>query len=259
MSRDDIKEFWEEQAEKFGTGYEASWQDLFAVNLEIEALESHIPSGKSVLNAGCANAYSFIEQMKEGNFAKATGIDYSEEMITQARKNVAELDKDDFCEIELLVADVRELPFSDGTFDVTYTTRTLINLPTWEHQKKAIGECLRVTKEGGRVIFQEAFWEPLVVLNSLRTVCGLSPLVEHDFNKYLKKSKLETFLRELGLGFKVDEFSSIYYLGTRLLREMLRGKTPMEFTNPFNESFYELELKYTGVKCGIQQAYIIDK
>jgi len=34
-------------------------------------------------------------------------------------------------------------------YDVVYTTRVLVNLPTWEQQKKGIAECLRVTKKKG--------------------------------------------------------------------------------------------------------------
>ena len=76
-----------------------------------------------------------------------------------------------------------------------------ILLNSWEEQKKAINECLRVTKPGGKVIFSEGFWEPFVLLNSLRTIMQLPPLVEHDFNRYIKQNRLEEYLEQMNLNF----------------------------------------------------------
>ena len=42
-------------------------------------------------------------------------------------------------------------------------------------------------KRAASVIFSEAFWEPLTRLNALRALAGLAPLVEHDFNRYIKQ------------------------------------------------------------------------
>ena len=71
-----------------------------------------------------------------------------------------------------------------------------------------------------QVVLSEAFWEPLQLLNAMRALVQLPPLVEHDFNRYLKKPKLEEFLRSLGVRFQCEEFSSVYYLGSRFLREL---------------------------------------
>jgi ubiquinone/menaquinone biosynthesis C-methylase UbiE len=97
------------------------------------------------------------------------------------------------------VGDIRKMQFDDNTFDVVYTTRVLINLPNWDEQIQGIEECIRITKKGGTVILSEGFWEPLVLLNSLRALKQLPPLVEHDFNRYIKKSKLETLLQNKSL------------------------------------------------------------
>ena len=123
-----------------------------------------------------------------------------------------------------------------------------------------IRECLRVARPGGTVILSEAFWEPLQLLNALRALKQLPPLVEHDFNRYLKKAKLESWLRDAGLEFSVEEFSSIYYLGSRFLRELVTdpGAYP-GYSNPINEIFYNIERDYSGGGFGIQQAYVIRK
>jgi hypothetical protein len=123
-----------------------------------------------------------------------------------------------------------------------------------------IAECIRVVKPNGTIILSEGFWEPLMLLNAMRTLVKLSPLVEHDFNRYLKLSALETYLQKLGVNYVVDDFSSIYYLGSRLLRELVTDPAAYPgFTNPINKQFYEIEKEFSGGGMGIQQAIVITK
>ena len=151
-------------------------------------------------------------------------------------------------------------PLPDNTFDVVYTTRVLINLPTWEQQMQGIAECIRVAKPNGTIVLSEGFWEPLMLLNALRSMKNLAPLVEHDFNRYLKISILEAHLKLLGLTYKIEDFSSIYYLGSRFLRELVTNPEDYPgFTNPINELFYNIEKKFSGGGMGIQQAVVIRK
>jgi ubiquinone/menaquinone biosynthesis C-methylase UbiE len=152
------------------------------------------------------------------------------------------------------------MQFDDNSFDVVYTTRVLINLPNWDEQIQGIEECIRITKKGGTVILSEGFWEPLILLNSLRALKQLPPLVEHDFNRYIKKSKLETLLQSKKLDFIVEEFSSIYYLGSRFLRELVTNPSDYPgYSNPINKTFYDIEKQFSGGGFGIQQAYVIRK
>ena len=163
-------------------------------------------------------------------------------------------------QITFSVGDIRQLDFEDNFFDVTYTTRVIINLPNWKEQVNGISECIRVTKKGGIIILSEAFWEPLVLLNSLRTLKNLVPLVEHDFNKYLKKQNLEKLLNDAFLKYEIIDFSSIYYLGSRFLRELVTKVDDYPgYSNPINDIFYNIEKDYSGGGFGIQQAYIIYK
>ncbi len=256
---DYIKKVWDENAKKFKTSYEASWGDKFAINLEIDNISKNIKNEDKVLDVGCANGYSTIKQWEKNKSIKITGVDYSDNMIEHAQKNKENLmiNNED---ISFIKADIRNLPFDDNTFDIVYTTRVLINLPNWDEQKKGINECIRVAKKGGKIIFSEAFWEPLMLLNSIRILTKLDPLVEHDFNRYLRKSNLEKYLNELELKYINEDFSSVYYLGSRFLRELITdvNKYP-GYSNPINEYFYNLEKEYSGGGFGIQQAYIIFK
>ncbi len=254
MESNFIKEFWDNQAIRHEQSHCASWGDNFAIDLEIKNIAKNLKAGDLVLDVGCANGYATFQQASNLDI-KITGVDFSKWMIDQAEKSIFDKDK-----VKFIVADVRELPFKNETFDVTYTTRTLINLPNWNEQVKGIQECIRVTKKGGIIILSEAFYEPLVLLNSLRQLKQLPALVEHDFNRYLKKEVLENYLNQDDYFFECIDFSSVYYLGSRFLRELVTDTNKYTgYSNPINEIFYKLEQVYSGGGFGIQQSYIIKK
>ena len=99
-----------------------------------------------------------------------------------------------------------------------------------------------------------------MTLNALRAVKQLPPLIEHDFNRYLKKRRLEEFLSSRGLQYTIDDFSSVYYLGTRFLRDLVDPRDLCQgFENPLNDVFFRLEQTFSGGGMGIQQAYVIRK
>jgi ubiquinone/menaquinone biosynthesis C-methylase UbiE len=255
---DFIKDYWEKQAQIFNSSHEASWGDNFMIDLEIETIGKHFRDGQNVLDVGCANGYSTFRQAAAHNISSITGVDFAESMITEALRRQSELNLDK--NIKFAVGDIRDLHFDDNSFDLVYTTRVIINLPNWNEQVKAINECIRVTKRGGTVVFSEAFWEPLVLLNSIRTLKQLPSLIEHDFNRYLKKHKLDEYLQQRKITFEVDEFSSVYYLGTRFIRDLVTDISSYPgFTNPVNKIFYEIEKQFSGGGFGIQQAYILTK
>jgi ubiquinone/menaquinone biosynthesis C-methylase UbiE len=253
---DHILDYWSSQAQKHGTNFSASWGDEYAIQLEIETIGKHLTEGDDVLDVGCANGYSLIKQL-ESNPASLTGVDFSETMIAEAEKNRSACGSPE--RFTFKVGDVRKLPFKDCSFDVVYTTRTLINLPTWKEQMEGIKECIRVCRSGGHILLSEAFWEPLVSLNAIRAVINLPPLVEHDFNRYLKKPRLHQFLEGEGIDFRTIDFSAIYYLGTRFIRELITNADLCGFYSPINELFFQLETDYSAEGFGIQQVCILEK
>lgn len=252
-----IKDTWEKQAINFKDSHWVSWGDNWAIDLEIENNAEYIKEGNKVLDVGCANGFAVFRQADKKKI-NITGVDFAENMIKYALDKHKEFGSPK--NISFNTGDILNLEFPDNEFDVTYTTRVLINLPNWEEQKKGIDECIRVTKKGGTVILSEAFWEPLVLLNSMRTLVNLPPLVEHDFNRYIKISKAENYLKEKKLSFKRIDYTSVYYLGSRFLRELITDASKYPgYSNPVNEIFYNIEKEYSGGGFGIQQAIIINK
>jgi ubiquinone/menaquinone biosynthesis C-methylase UbiE len=254
---DFIKQTWENLADKHKDSHWASWGDKYAILLEVDNISNYIKDNDRVLDVGCANGYSTFEQFKRKKI-RVHGLDFSPNMIENAQKSKKLKKLND--KITFSIGDVRQLDFENNTFDVTYSTRVIINLPNWEEQIIGIFECIRVTKKGGIIVLSEAFWEPLVLLNALRVLTNLDPLMEHDFNRYLKKARLENLLKDANLKFEIIDFSSVYYLGSRFLRELVTKVDDYPgYTNPINEIFYNIEKDYSGGGFGIQQACVIYK
>lgn len=254
---DFIKTFWDSSADTHGTSHWASWGDNWAIQLEIEEIEKHIKDNYSILDVGCSNGYAAFKHVISNSSIHIEGIDFSKKMIDQANKQLKIFKANN---ISFSVGDVRNIQLEDEMYDLVYTSRVIINLPNWEEQVKAVKECIRVTRTGGKIILSEAFWEPLMKLNSIRAIMGLPPLVEHDFNRYLKKEKLKTLLNDLGHSYEIIDFSSLYYFGSRVLRELITDhKKYKGYDNPINEDFFHLEQKYSGGDVGVQQAFVIIK
>lgn len=255
---DHILNYWESQGTNHGDSHWASWGDNWMIDLEIETIGSYMNSGDRVLDVGCANGYSVFKQFAERHPTSIIGVDFASSMIETAKKTKALKQLGE--EVSFEQGDIRSLQFQDNLFDLVYTTRVLINLPTWEEQKKGIDECIRVAKPCGKIVLSEGFWEPLVLLNALRALKSLQPLVEHDYNRYLKLSRTEDYLKLLGIRYSIEDFSSIYYLGSRFLRELVTEASEYPgFTNPINKLFFDIERSFSGGGFGIQQAVIISK
>lgn len=258
MSKDHIKEYWESQGKTYGESHWASWGDNWMIELEIDTIGKHIKDGDRVLDIGCANGYSTFRQAALHKLVSITGVDFAANMVESANKTKKQKGLSD--DVSFMEGDVRSLQFPDNTFDVAYTTRVLINLPTWDQQIQGISECIRVVKPNGTIVLSEGFWEPLMLLNAIRALKNLPPLVEHDFNRYLKLSALEAHLKKLDLSYQIEDFSSIYYLGSRFLRELVTDPAAYPgFTNPINKLFYEIEKQFSGGGLGVQQAVVITK
>jgi SAM-dependent methyltransferase len=93
--------------------------------------------------------------------AEVFGIDLSNVVAHQARRNRSEIPHP----LHLMRADIRDLPFADGSFDAVYTMGTIEHI---DEYVRAIDEVRRVLKPGGRAIIGvphkwNLFLRPLLV------------------------------------------------------------------------------------------------
>jgi 2-polyprenyl-3-methyl-5-hydroxy-6-metoxy-1,4-benzoquinol methylase len=97
--------------------------------------------GRRVLDAGCGTAYGATMLAEAGALA-VEGVDIAEDVVRAVESRIPE-------GVNLTVADVQELPFEDGAFDVVVCFEVLEHL---DEAERAVKEFARVLAKGGFVV-----------------------------------------------------------------------------------------------------------
>ena len=100
-------------------------------------------AGLDALDVGCGTGFLAFELTARGH--RVTGVDFAPAMIAQARRKAAELG----VTVRFEEADVEQLPFAPGTFDLVISRHVLWTLP---HPEAAIDEWIRVLRPAGRLV-----------------------------------------------------------------------------------------------------------
>lgn len=112
----------------------------------------HIGDAREVLNVGCGIGVTSAYIAKKHG-CHVVGLDISETMIEWSRRRARQEGVES--KVELRVADILELPFEAGRFDVVIVESVVVFV---EDKARAIRECVRVTKPGGYVGLSESCW-----------------------------------------------------------------------------------------------------
>jgi ubiquinone/menaquinone biosynthesis C-methylase UbiE len=107
----------------------------------------NISSGDHVLDVACGTGNTAITARRMVPNIKVTGIDFTPELLVQAKEQAILAEVDD---IEWREENVESLPFENGIFDVVLSSFGHMFAP---HPQVAIKEMIRVTKPGGRIAF----------------------------------------------------------------------------------------------------------
>jgi SAM-dependent methyltransferase len=124
----------EERLEKRNALYRRLVEGIDAEEVLFQAVKEFAPT--RVLEVGCG-AGAMAERVRDELDAQLVAVDSSERMIELTRQRG----------LEAYVADVQELPFSDGEFDCVFAGWVLYHVLDRE---RAINECARVLRPGGR-------------------------------------------------------------------------------------------------------------
>ncbi len=100
---------------------------------------------KKVLELGVGNGKTLKTIIKQRP-SEIVAIDFSEEAI--------KIVKNQFKNIKFYNCDVRELPFSEGEFDIVVCYYLLNNLLE-KNRKKVVQEIFRILKKSGKVLFMD--------------------------------------------------------------------------------------------------------
>jgi ubiquinone/menaquinone biosynthesis C-methylase UbiE len=102
------------------------------------------PAGARIVDVGSGIGNNIETLQKYTN--ELVAVDISEKALSIMRRRFGA----SACRVKAVVADAQNLPFPDGSFDVVVCTEVI------EHCRDvdgAIGECLRILKPGGYIIF----------------------------------------------------------------------------------------------------------
>jgi SAM-dependent methyltransferase len=199
------KDHWNQFAKKYkniptGASYDSNLVDLenYYIISKLKKLKSN-----SMLDIGCGNGQRtklFSKYIK----IKTTGIDYSENMIKQAKT------------LETKKLSFKNVNISDYSnsekYDVIISCRCFINQTSTTNQIKLFKKLYSMLNKHGHLIIAEASAEGLKNLNLLRKSFNLEPVQEHWFNLHIKEQSIFPKIKSL---FEINDIKRLglfYYL-----------------------------------------------
>lgn len=220
MNAKEIKKYWDDRAVNDATS-QATTNDVYMRTIEQREITTTIRrfrqcEGMKVLDVGCGDGET-TRSVATACMPLACGpawfdgMDYSGEMIKIAKKN------DPDGKVTFLVRDITKRAAGTSEYDVVYTTRCIINIPTWTVQRRALSNIRRMLGEGGIYIMVENFQSGQCNMNRMRARYDLPSIPIRKHNLYLRENDVFEFMRGI---FKLESMvniSSSYYIATRVL------------------------------------------
>ncbi len=171
-------------------------KDLFLV------MEGMGIKDKTILDFGCGDGIHAFELARR-KAKKIIGIDLSEQMINLAQNR---LQKDNFTNLNFLLADGSQLPFENEVFDIVLANYSLVH---FQDIGKPLAEIYRVLKPGGSLVATinnaEFSDQALVVSPIPLKLGGEDGVVVYD---YLRTDQ-ETQAALEKYGFKINVYRSL--------------------------------------------------
>lgn len=217
-----IKDYWDNQARTFGSNANATTQDIYMREIEINYIIDFLSSFNrplKILDIGCGNGFSTIQYKKRAEWHSYTGGDYSEEMIKYAK---TELENQSMSgEITFRAMDVLKLSEYGNQYDIVISDRCLVNLGTSANRRTAINEIAKCINPGGYYLMIENFIEGHLEFNRLRELLELEEIQVRWHNSFFSKQELSDVIKHAFFIERSDNISSLYYLITRVVYSKL--------------------------------------
>ena len=193
----------------------SEFKPLHEINpLRLEYIDEIVGlAGKKVLDVGCGGGILAESMATRG--ADVTGIDMGETNLAVARLHLLESGENvEYRKIPVeALAD--EIP---GSFDVVTCMEMLEHVPD---PASIISACARLVKPDGHVFFSTLNRNPksyLFAIIGAEYLLRLLPKGTHDFEKFIKPSELDQWIRQAGLASKAmtglvyNPFTKVYKL-----------------------------------------------
>ncbi len=149
LAEQSYKEISRAHFNKQASKYEQTWDGKYCRQMYERVLDKigQFPF-VSLLDIGCGSGTMLAMLKNISPHIEFSGIDLSEQMIAQARKNV---DK----EIQLQIGDVENLPWIDNKFDLVLCNASFHHFPD---PLQSLHEIHRVLQPDGRLIIADPWW-----------------------------------------------------------------------------------------------------
>lgn len=157
-----MRDSYTSQAEHYDRVRYTSWEGSYFVDLEMRMLRPWIgdPASIRLLDVPAGTGRVSIPLAEIG--AQVHGVDITERMVRKAREKATAKRLDN---IGFRVANGRQLPFANGTFDIVTSFKFFHLIPNAE-KRLFLQEMARVLKPGGRLIveFNSGFYGLVLAL-----------------------------------------------------------------------------------------------
>ncbi len=115
--------------------------------------------GEAVLDVGCGRGLMLVGAARRLSGGRATGVDVWQAEDLSGNRPEATLEnarREGVADrVEVRTADMRQLPFADGSFDVVVSCAAVHNLYNRADREQAVREMARVLRSGGRAVLAD--------------------------------------------------------------------------------------------------------
>ena len=243
---------WNDWAEKYGSGLRATTKTNSIKRIEIFEISKAISKilkiskkeeeGLSILEVGCGNGYNTIAIKEMFGKAEVHGIDFSPEMINNAKILLSQTTNKNSNSIGFYIGDAKELNNQElllDKYDIIFTDRCLINLLGDGDLEKALKSIFSKLKKGGACIFIENFVNSRNKQDALRKIVGLERREIPKFNKFLYEESFLDLIKNYADVIEFKCISSLHDLVLYLLTPALNnGK--VDYESPIVEKVTDL-------------------
>ena len=165
-------------------------------------LVPHLSTGMNILDCGCGPGTITLGLAEAVSPGRTVGIDLEPTMIEQAQRRAGESTG-----VEFRVADIYDLPFADGEFDVVFSSAVTEHLAD---PVRALREIHRVTRTGGKAAIIKTDWSFPFIVPECPEFSRFFELFEGGFNRIGGSLNRGRFLMSymMEAGFEVTHFES---------------------------------------------------
>lgn len=221
LNYDEIKKYWDDRAASDSSA-QSTTQDFYLREIELAALSERIMkvSPSCVADVGCGDGRTTSRLAGKFESSSFMGFDYSPAMIKNAHERVQ---VEGLSNIKFGQLDISEGMVGD--FDLIYTTRCLINLPSWDLQQVALFNIHSALKANGIYLMVENFADGQENFNKVRKDFGLPEIPVREHNLFFDREKLMGYIDGLFDVLEEINISSTYYLVSRVVYSKICAET----------------------------------